>query len=69
MDAARCCRDEAFRDGIRASQQRGGFDLRWFTPAVEVDLCGHATLATAHVLFETGRLAPEYDRKVPTAQR
>lgn len=29
-----------------------GFHLRWFTPAVEVDLCGHATLATAHVLFE-----------------
>lgn len=28
------------------------YDLRWFTPAVEVDLCGHATLATAHVLFE-----------------
>ena len=28
-----------------------GFGLRWFTPAVEVDLCGHATLATAHVLF------------------
>ena len=26
-------------------------ELRWFTPAVEVDLCGHATLATAHVLF------------------
>ncbi len=34
----------------------GGFDLRWFTPAVEVDLCGHATLASAHVLWETGRL-------------
>jgi PhzF family phenazine biosynthesis protein len=34
------------------------FDLRWFTPAVEVDLCGHATLASAHVLWETGRLAP-----------
>jgi PhzF family phenazine biosynthesis protein len=30
--------------------------LRWFTPAVEVDLCGHATLASAHVLWETGRL-------------
>ena len=31
---------------------RGGrYDLRWFTPAVEVDLCGHATLASAHVLF------------------
>jgi len=28
-----------------------GFDLRWFTPESEVDLCGHATLATAHVLF------------------
>jgi PhzF family phenazine biosynthesis protein len=35
----------------------GGFDLRWFTPAVEVDLCGHATLASAHVLWETGQLA------------
>ena len=33
-----------------------GYRLRWFTPAVEVDLCGHATLATAHVLWETGRL-------------
>ncbi len=29
-----------------------GFALRWFTPAMEVDLCGHATLATAHVLFQ-----------------
>ena len=29
-----------------------GFHLRWFTPLTEVDLCGHATLATAHVLFE-----------------
>ena len=36
-----------------------GYELRWFTPAVEVDLCGHATLATAHVLFT--RLAPELD--------
>jgi PhzF family phenazine biosynthesis protein len=33
-----------------------GFSLRWFTPAVEVDLCGHATLASAHVLWESGRL-------------
>lgn len=30
-----------------------GFHLRWFTPITEVDLCGHATLATAHVIFET----------------
>jgi predicted PhzF superfamily epimerase YddE/YHI9 len=37
----------------------GGFSLRWFTPTVEVDLCGHATLASAHVLWETGRLAPD----------
>ena len=31
-----------------------GFDLRWLTPKVEVDLCGHATLASAHILFEQG---------------
>jgi PhzF family phenazine biosynthesis protein len=30
------------------------FELRWFTPAIEVDLCGHATLASAHVLWSTG---------------
>jgi predicted PhzF superfamily epimerase YddE/YHI9 len=33
-----------------------GFDLRWFTPALEVDLCGHATLASAHVLWDEGHL-------------
>ncbi|HHM05079.1 MAG TPA: PhzF family phenazine biosynthesis protein [Gammaproteobacteria bacterium] len=33
-----------------------GFDLRWFTPTLEVDLCGHATLAAAHVLWQEGRL-------------
>lgn len=38
--------------------QEDGFHLRWFTPAVEVDLCGHATLASAHVLWELGFLAP-----------
>jgi PhzF family phenazine biosynthesis protein len=32
------------------------FHLRWFTPAVEVDLCGHATLASAHALWEDGHL-------------
>src|SRR5437762_12425137 len=31
--------------------EREGFRLRWFTPAVEVALCGHATLAAAHVLW------------------
>ncbi len=39
-------------------RQDDGFRLRWFTPAVEVDLCGHATLATAHILWETRRLEP-----------
>lgn len=34
-----------------------GYDLRWFTPAAEVDLCGHATLASAHLLWEEGHLA------------
>jgi len=33
------------------------YSLRWFTPAVEVDLCGHATLAAAHVLWEDGHLS------------
>jgi PhzF family phenazine biosynthesis protein len=33
-----------------------GYDLRWFTPAVEVELCGHATVASAHVLWEDGHL-------------
>lgn len=35
-----------------------GYGLRWFTPAVEIELCGHATLASAHVLWETGTLDP-----------
>lgn len=34
----------------------GDFDLRWFTPVAESDLCGHATLATAHVLWQDGHL-------------
>ena len=36
--------------------QNDGFGLRWFTPTTEVDLCGHATLASAHVLWEKRRL-------------
>ena len=42
------------------------FALRWFTPTLEVDLCGHATLASAHVLFETGRLSPGDDARFDT---
>jgi len=35
------------------------WNLRWFTPLTEVDLCGHATLASAHTLFEKGMVAPD----------
>jgi PhzF family phenazine biosynthesis protein len=38
--------------------RNGDFDLRWLTPAIEVDLCGHATVASAHVLWEDGHLPP-----------
>jgi PhzF family phenazine biosynthesis protein len=42
------------------------FDLRWFTPAVEVPLCGHATLASAHVLWEEGHLRPDEQARFHT---
>ena len=37
-------------------REDGGYDLRWFTPTVEIPLCGHATLASAHILWQTGKL-------------
>ncbi|OAI52913.1 oxidoreductase [Planctomycetaceae bacterium SCGC AG-212-F19] len=40
------------------NKEANGFRLRWFTPKVEVDLCGHATLASAHVLWEEGYAKP-----------
>ena len=40
-------------------EQADGFSLRWFTPTIEVDLCGHATLAAAHILWEQHLLEPE----------
>lgn len=43
-----------------------GFRLRWFTPAVEVDLCGHATLASAHILWQEGYLAPDQQARFHT---
>src|SRR5262245_22537799 len=43
-----------------------GFDLRWFTPAIEVPLCGHATLASAHALWETGRLERDKEARFHT---
>jgi PhzF family phenazine biosynthesis protein len=44
----------------------GEFSLRWFTPTVEVPLCGHATLASAHVLWEEGHLAPNQQARFRT---
>jgi len=38
-------------------RDRDGYNLRWFTPTVEVEICGHATLASAHILWETGRVS------------
>ncbi len=43
-----------------------GYELRWFTPSAEVDLCGHATLASAHILWETGVLAPKAQARFQT---
>lgn len=59
--------DEALMQAIAAEMNlsetaflhpaEGGYSLRWFTPATEVDLCGHATLASAHVLWSEGHLS------------
>jgi PhzF family phenazine biosynthesis protein len=48
--------DTAFLVPARSS--KADFRLRWFTPAIEVDLCGHATLASAHCLLEDGMAGP-----------
>ena len=42
-------------------KRKGVFELRWFTPKMEVDLCGHATLASAHILFTLGILPDTED--------
>ncbi len=47
-------------------EQADGYILRWFTPTTEVDLCGHATLAAAHVLWEQGLLAPGTEARFHT---
>ena len=48
------------------SKQADGFNLRWFTPVKEVDLCGHATLASAYVLWETGYLQLDEEARFHT---
>lgn len=47
-------------------REDGGYNLRWFTPLVEVDLCGHATLASAHVLWESGTLGQQEQARFST---
>jgi PhzF family phenazine biosynthesis protein len=46
--------------------ETNGYRLRWLTPAIEVDLCGHATLASAHVLWEDGHLAADAEARFHT---
>lgn len=43
-----------------------GFDLRWFTPAREVDLCGHATLASAHILYQIKHVGADIEIRFHT---
>lgn len=46
-------------------QEDGSYRIRWFTPQTEVDLCGHATLAAAHVLFKH----PDYEKEKPSGSK
>ena len=51
--------ETAFLHPEPAADAPDAYRLRWFTPTVEVDLCGHATLAAAHVLWEDGHLGTD----------
>jgi PhzF family phenazine biosynthesis protein len=78
--AAVCVLTEALPDGVMQSiaaemnlsetafvrAEGDGYRLRWCTPTVEVDLCGHATLASAHVLWEEGHLPSAQDCRFHT---
>jgi PhzF family phenazine biosynthesis protein len=46
--------------------EQDGYRLRWLTPAIEVDLCGHATLASAHVLWQDCHLGPDAEARFYT---
>jgi len=48
------------------SPEGDAFRLRWYTPTVEVDLCGHATMASAHVLWESGLLPTTVEARFQT---
>ncbi|TDD69997.1 PhzF family phenazine biosynthesis protein [Actinomadura darangshiensis] len=51
--------ETAFVRPLGPAHADAGFELRWFTPKVEVALCGHATLASAHALYDSGTVAPD----------
>lgn len=69
-------KDDAWRQSIAAElnlsetafvePEGDSLRLRWFTPTTEVSLCGHATLAAAHALWESGRLAPSLPARFET---
>jgi PhzF family phenazine biosynthesis protein len=70
-------RDEAWMQHVAAElnlpataflrREDGGYQLRWFTPNAELDLCGHATLASAHILWETQTVAEQDPVRFATA--
>jgi len=78
--AAVCITDEALPETIMqqiaaennlaetafVSRDKDDFKLRWFTPVTEVPLCGHATLATAHILWQQGLVAPQQEIRFDT---
>src|SRR5262249_22665618 len=58
--------ETAFVHALDDETNAGRFGLRWFTPTVEVDLCGHATLASAHVSWETNRVSMDRPARFET---
>lgn len=81
--AAVCILDEEISDEIKQKiaaemnlsetafvvKQGNGFGLRWFTPVSEVELCGHATLASAHILWQEGILHENEEAMFYTLQK
>jgi len=51
---------------VKRDGHEGARSLRWFTPSCEVDLCGHATLAAAHILWQEGLLRPDEEAQFDT---
>ncbi len=58
--------ETAFLQAATVQPGDDGYQLRWFTPKAEVDLCGHATLASAHILWECGQLPADAQARFHT---